>query len=79
MTDVEFRPNPVEREIEVNIKAKDEAEAKEIAEVFGIEFLEYYRGYGVYTTKKSVSELIEIAKQNDYPLPEISGEIRLFE
>ena len=79
LTEVDFQANPTEREIEVNIEAKDEAEAKEIAELFGMEFVDYYRGYGVYTTKKSIAEIYEIAEQNGYPLPEIGQEMQLFE
>lgn len=57
--------------IQLSAPAKDEEEAKKIAQLYGIDYIGYYREYGQYETTKDYNELKELGEENNYPDLEI--------
>ena len=56
-----------ERVVQLSAPAESEEEAKEIADMYGITYIGYYRGYGQYETSEDVNVLKEYGKENNLP------------
>ena len=57
--------------IQLSTPADSEEEAKEIAHMYGITYVDYYRGCGYYETEKSFDDLKAYGQENNFPDLEI--------
>lgn len=56
-----------EQIVQLSAPADSEEEAKEIAEMYGITYIGYYRGYGQYETSEDVNALKEYGLEKNLP------------
>lgn len=58
--------------------AEDEEQAQEIATLYQIELVSFSEGVAVYTTNQDPYELIDLGKQNGYPLLTVNHTLQLY-